>query len=225
MTYKSQTGSAKRVRCPECGDQFRPRGLAAHRRHKHGVGKLAGLMSVASEEAPPAKSDQPSRVRSVKTRTRNEPSPTVAPAPTEPPVSAEPTVSAEPPVSAEDRVARLEARLEERLDRIESLVMAGLTMPQPARPEPRPREEPRPVPLPEPPASDLEALQIDLDQILERIHSEKAALDEAEVGSGARSEAKKTLGLLRRRQFAILFRMGSQAPGVTLDADGLAFGF
>ncbi|MEE8468736.1 MAG: hypothetical protein V3T22_09785 [Planctomycetota bacterium] len=38
----SRLRSIKKVSCPECGDLFQPRGIAAHRRFKHSLGALMG---------------------------------------------------------------------------------------------------------------------------------------------------------------------------------------
>ena len=39
---KTEQQSTQKVSCPECGDLFKPRGIATHRRARHSIGSLMG---------------------------------------------------------------------------------------------------------------------------------------------------------------------------------------
>lgn len=143
------SGRDRKIECPECGVLLSPRGMAGHRRLKHGVAST-------------------------------------------------------PKVAPEEGLVGVRAALEAitgALDRIDRR-MTQLEGEVPQRSADQGRE--------------IDELRKELDAIVSEIARAKAsykALGHAE-GATDREEYKKELGRLRRRQAVLLFRMGSEAPGV-----------
>lgn len=75
-------------------------------------------------------------------------------------------------------------------------------------------------------SSEIEALRTELDEVLRAIDQRKATFTaEESQGDPERQEAlRQELGALRRQQAQLLFRLGSDAPGASLDSAGVGWG-
>lgn len=193
-------GEDRTQHCPECGRSFSRRGLAGHRRLKHGVGMDPGPEGSATPR--PA------------FRTAHA-LPSGAIGPQEPPAPL--------PTVAEDlhSMRLLLERIETRLDRLEGKPEAGAGEPGAHSAGPAPERE----------EGELGALRKELTRVFEEIARAKDEARRGAAGGDASDETRRDaeraaaqrLGVLRRRQAHILYRLRARENG-DFDTDGLALG-
>ncbi len=183
------------VRCPDCGQTFHARGLASHRRHKHGAG--------ASDDAaadPAAGSDLEAVGAALPAEAAGAPA-------AGGPVPAPPTEdSAE---SSLREIARALRTIGRRLEGIESLLASSASRWSSKRIS---REE------------ELLHLQRELAEVFDAVEREKVAARRRLENWGGQPrtpqeedmerEARQRLGELRRRQAILLFRIGDDLPAL-----------
>lgn len=187
----SASPRSERVRCPECGEFFSKRGLAGHRRFKHG------------ENVKPSPARTPEEVALELERAR-----AVLPG-----VDA---VKAQTHLLAE--MVDLLKGLDARLERIEACALTASV--RGSEEELSAAEEQAPGGAEDGECrEEIKRLSKELQEVLKRIavlRQERQSSDEEE----RIVEIDRQLGRLRMRQAGLLFRLGKDAPGAPADSKG-----
>ncbi len=184
--------------CPDCGQSFRPRGLASHRRHKHGES--------TPDDEPPARAETP--VDEVAAALPARPTRRASAEASGPAAALPAGTSSQGSLESPLReIARALRTIGLRLEGIESLLASGAS-----------RWSSQRISR----AEELNHLQHELAEVFDAVEREKVASRRRLESWGGtprtpqeedmERDARQRLGDLRRRQAILLFRMGDDVP-------------